>query len=88
MDKVRARINNIIKRVDRRFGSSTNNEEKLAAFNELLTTDKAIYVLYHEVADTNKRLKEVQTTLKQINKYNARSMTLIQYIKFKLTTTK
>ena len=88
MDKVRARINNIIKRVDRRFGSSTNNEEKLAAFNELLTTDKAIYVLYHEVADTNKRLKEVQATLKQINKYNARSMTLIQFIKFKLTTTK
>ena len=87
MNKIQAIINQVIASIDRIPGSDPTSEdsaeERLVAFNKSTIAYKAIYVLYHDKIDPNKRNKDLQDTFRLIKKHDARNMSLIQFIKMK-----
>ena len=84
MDKIRAMIRATIAKV-MQAGTS---EDQLREFNDMDCEYKAIYILNRDNVDIKERLKEVQDTLRKVGEYDARSMTLIQFIKMKVTRMK
>ena len=76
MDDVKKYIAGLIERV---------SGERLANFLKTLSVEnRSILSLHNRIEQRNKQLSDVQSTLRAVAEYDARKMSLVQFIKMKV----
>lgn len=83
MDDVKKYIAGLIERVS---GNSLElTGERLANFLKTLSVEnRSILSLHNRIEQRNKQLSDVQSTLRAVAEYDARKMSLVQFIKMKV----
>lgn len=95
MDRVRIYINKVLSQyailqdaVDsnadiRKFSDKRRNKEKLDTWLRRPIEEQAIIQMDNDRKERFKQLLEVQDTLRRVKRYDARNMSLMQFIKLK-----